>query len=107
MSGPRVLAGHDHPAGQLAAALEFVKRTRSELRALRKVRVFRDRLQIVDVNGDCFEIRGLGYSDGDVVAVLDAINAAYKRETLHEPHDGEFKEFLTGRRYAWAADRVM
>lgn len=51
--------------------------------------------------------RGLGYADEPIVGVLDNINTACKHELIHEPTDDEFKEFLTGRRYPWAADRVM
>jgi hypothetical protein len=101
------LATHDYQPGRLDAALEFLKRTRSELRTLRKVRVYRDRLEVIDVNGDRFEVRGLGWPDADVVPILDAVNTAYKRETIHAPVDADYKEFNTGRRYAWAADRVM
>ncbi len=74
---------------------------------LRKVRVWPDRLHVIDINGDAFEITGVGYKDADVVALLDHVNTAYKRNLIHEPTEDEFKEFKTGRRYAWAADRVM
>jgi hypothetical protein len=98
---------HEYVPGKLADVLQFLKRTRDELRTLRKVRVFRDRLLVIDVNGDAFEVRGLGYPDDDLVAVLDVLNTAYKRESIHQPTAAEYKEFKTGRRYAWAADRVM
>lgn len=101
------LATFDFDPGDPDAALEFLKRARFELRMLRKVRVWTDRVQIFDVNGDYFEIRGLGYPDAQVVPVLDNINTAYKRELIHDPIDRDYKEFLTGRRYPWAADRVM
>ncbi len=107
MKEPLPLATHDFPSGTLDDAFAFLKRTRSELRMLRRVHVWRDRLQIFDVNGDTFEITGLGYPDADITAVLDNINTAYKRELIHEPTDSEFKEFKTGRRYTWANDRVM
>src|SRR2546430_1230101 len=42
MTPPR--ATHDYTPGGLDAALEFLKRTRSELRSLRTVRVWTDRL---------------------------------------------------------------
>ena len=105
MSSP--LATHDYTPGGLEAALEFLKRTRWELRALRKVRVYRDRLQIFDVNGDYFEVRGIGYPDPDIGALLRAVNTAFDPRTIHESATGEFKEFATGRRHAWAEDRVM
>jgi hypothetical protein len=101
------LAIHDYTAGGLEAAREFLKRTRSELRALRKVRLWRDKLHIIDVNKDYFELRGLGYADTDIVPLLRMINAAYNPQTLHDAIAGEYKEFDTGRRHPWAEDRVM
>lgn len=101
------LATHDHAPGGLDAALAFVKRTRGELRMLRKVRVWKDRLQIIDINQDCFEVRGIGYADPDIIPLLQNINTAYNPETIHQPTDAEYKEFDTGRRHPWAEDRVM
>jgi hypothetical protein len=97
---------HDY-SGDLDLALEFLKRTRWELRALRKVHVFRDRVRVFDVNEDYFEVRGIGYADADVVALLRAVNTAFDPHTIQVPTDAEYKEFFTGRRHAWAEDRVM
>ena len=101
------LATHDYVAGALDAALEFLKRTRWEMRELRRVRVWKDKLHVLDINKDVFEIRGVGYPDADVVPLLQMINAAFNPQTVHEPTDAEYKEFDTGRRYTWAHDRVM
>ncbi len=101
------IAAHDYTPGNLDAAVEFVKRTRAELRSLRKVRLWKDKLHIIDVNKDYFEVRGLGYGDADVVPLLRMINTAYNPETLHTPIAAEYKEFDTGRRHPWAEDRVM
>jgi hypothetical protein len=105
MSTP--LATHDFAPGDLSAAQEFVKRTRWELRELRMVRVWRDRYQLIDVNKDLFEIRGIGYQDADIVPLLQMVNAAFDPATIHDPTDAAYKEFLTGRRFPWAHDRVM
>lgn len=101
------LATFDYAPGKLDDALEFLKRTRSELRQLRRVRVWKDRLQIFDVNKDFFEVRGIGYADADVAPLLRMVNAAFDPQTVHAPTDAEYKEFDTGRRHAWAEDRVM
>jgi hypothetical protein len=101
------LATHDYATDGLVAALEFLKRTRSELRTLRKVRVWTDKLRIIDVNKDYFEIRGIGYPDPDIVPLLRNINTAFNPQTIHEPTTAEYKEFDTGRRHPWAEDRVM
>lgn len=105
MSAPK--ATHDYTPGGVVAAVEFVKRTRAELRTLRKVRVWTDKLHIIDVNKDYFEVRGLGYPDADVTPVLKQINTAFNPDTIHNPVDLEYKEFDTGRRHPWAEDRVM
>jgi hypothetical protein len=101
------LATHDYTPGGLDAALAFVKRTRAELRTLRRVRVWKDKLHIIDVNKDYFEVRGLGYTGTDVIPLLQNINTAFNPQTIHEPIDAEYKEYDTGRRYPWAYDRVM
>jgi hypothetical protein len=91
----------------LASALEFLKRTRWELRSLRKARVWVDRLQVFDVNGDYFELRGVGYPDAEIVSLLRAVNTAFDPATIGKPPPGEYRELDTGRRHAWAEDRVM
>jgi hypothetical protein len=101
------LATHEFKPGDLPAALEFLKRTRWELRTLRKVRIWTDRLHIFDVNGDYFEVRGIGYPEADIVPLLRAVNAAFDPLTIHDPINLEYKELLTGRRHPWAEDRVM
>jgi hypothetical protein len=105
MSAP--LATHDYAPGGLGAALEFLKRTRAELRSLRRVRVWKDRLQIIDVNKDYFEVRGVGYADADIVPLLRQVNTAFDPQKLHEPTGLDYKEYDTGRRHPWAEDRVM
>jgi hypothetical protein len=103
MSTPR--ATHDFT--DVPAALGFLKRTRDELRMLRKVRIWKDRLHVIDINKDYFEIRGVGYPDAAIVPILQNINTAFNPQTIHEPIDVDYKEFDTGRRYPWAQDRVM
>src|SRR5688572_2879861 len=105
MSEP--LATHDFADGGLEAAVVFFRRTRAELRILRRVRISTEWVRLFDVNGDYFELRGLGYADADIVPVLNSFNTPFDPETIHEPTDEEYKEFKTGRRYPWAADRVM
>lgn len=101
------LAIHVYAAGDVHAAVEFLKRTRWELRNLRMVRIWKDRLRVYDVNQDCFEVQGIGYADADILPLLRLVNTAYNPQTIHEPTDEEFKEFKTGRRHPWAEDRVM
>jgi hypothetical protein len=105
MTIPR--ATHDYAQGGLAAALEFLKRTRNELRMLRWVRVWKDRFHVIDVNRDFFEVRGVGYGDADIVPLLQNLNTVFNPDTIHNPTDAEYKEFGAGKRYPWAHDRVM
>ena len=103
----RAIAEHRFEPGRLEDVLAFLKRTRSELRMLRRVRVSREWVRIFDVNGDWFEVTGVGYPDADVIEILKAVNTPFNPETIHAPISDEFKEFRTSRRYTWAADRVM
>src|SRR5262249_6910429 len=81
------LATHDYVPRGLEAVLEFLKRTRWELRQLRRVRVWKDHFHILDVNKDYFQVRGLGYESADVVPALRMINTAFNPQTIHEPTD--------------------
>jgi len=101
------LATHDFADGGVETAIAFFRRTRNELRMLRRVRVSTGWVRLFDVNGDFFELRGLGYADADVVPVLKSFDTPFNPETIHVPIAGPYKEFKTGRRYPWAADRVM
>jgi hypothetical protein len=107
MSSGRVVASCRYEPNRLDDVLQFLKRIRSELRMVRKTRVYRDRVQVIDVNGDWFEVAGVGYPDTDVVPILQAVNTAFNRDTIHNPTNDQYKEFGAGRRYTWAADRVM
>jgi hypothetical protein len=101
------LAIHEYQQGGTEAALAFLRRTRAELRLLRMVRLGPHSFRVSDVNGDSFEIRGLGYLDPAVIPLLEDINAAYDPATIHRPVDAEYKELKTGRCRPWAEDRVM
>lgn len=97
----------DLAPGDLPAALEHLKRTRWELRELWFVRAWKDRFAVFDVNKDSIEFRGVGYPDASIGPLLSGVNAAFDPATVHDPTDAEYKEFLTGRRFPWAHDRVM
>lgn len=101
------IAACDYRPGELDAVLEFLKQTRDQLRELRKVHVWIDRVQVFDVNGDFFEIRGLGYPDDDITPLLRAIGTNFKPESIHNPIQRPYKEFKTGRRHPWAEDRIL
>ncbi|MEX2092659.1 MAG: hypothetical protein WD971_08275 [Pirellulales bacterium] len=101
------LSTHDFADGGLEAAIAFFRRTRNELRTLRFVRVSTEWVRLFDVNGDYFELRRLGYLDADVAPVLRSFDTPFDPERIHLPIDAPYKEFKTGRRYPWAADRVM
>jgi len=103
----RPLAAHDFAAGGLESAITFFRRTREELRNLRFVRVSTNWVRLFDINGDYFELTGLGYQDADIIPVLKSFDTPFNPETIHNPIAADFKEFKTGRRYPWAADRVM
>lgn len=102
-----IVATHEFHNDQLAQVLEFLKRTRWELRMLRLVRLWPHRMQVLDINGDYFEISGVGYNDSCVTELLRSVNAAFDPNTIHLPTEQEYKELNAGRRHPWAEDRVM
>jgi hypothetical protein len=85
------LATLDHTTGDLTAALGFLKHSRWVLREVWMVRVGPDWYQVIDVNKDCLEIRGIGYRDTDVVQLLRGVNAAFDPATIHDPTDEVYK----------------
>ena len=97
----------DYRPGEIAAVHEFIRQMRYRFPTQRMVRVWPDRVEVFDVNSDAYEIRGLGYPHAEVVEVLDAVNAVYRKDVIHEPTPLPYKEFKTGKRYTWANDRVM
>jgi hypothetical protein len=104
---PEPLATHEFTDGGTDAAISFFRRTRNELRTLRMVQVSTEWVRLFDVNGDYFELLGLGYTDPEIVPVLRSFDTPFNPETVHLPIAAPYKEFKTGRRYPWAADRVM
>lgn len=107
MSAAAPLARISYEPERVDQLLAFLKSIRGQLREFRRVRVWPDRFQVFDVNGDFCEIAGLGYPQDQVVTALNAVNAVYKPETIHDATEAPYKEFQTGRRYPWAADRCM
>jgi hypothetical protein len=101
------LASHDFADGGLEAAIAFFRRTRKELRMLRLVRVSTEWVRLFDVNGDYFELQGLGYAEPEIIPVLKSFDTPFNPDTIHVSVAAPYKEFKTGRRYPWAADRVM
>ena len=69
--------------------------------------VWKDCLHIIDVNQDYFEVRGLGYREADIIAVLLNLDTAFNPETIHNEIDAEYKEFSNGKCFPWAHDRVL
>jgi hypothetical protein len=98
---------YDFAAGGLTGGLEFLKQVNWQLRTLRKVRIWTDRFQVFDVNGDYLEIRGIGYAEPEILPLMNAVCTVYDPQTIHEPTAADYKELLTGRRHPWAEDRVM
>ena len=63
--------------------------------------------EVVVLDADSFEVKGIGYPDADIVPLLRSVNTAFDPNTIHNAPPGEYRELDTGRRHAWAEDRVM
>tara|TARA_B100001123_G_C14532855_1_gene718996 strand:- start:146 stop:469 length:324 start_codon:yes stop_codon:yes gene_type:complete len=107
MSHSPAIATCRYAPGKLEDVLEFLKRARAELMELRKVRVWREHVEIFDVNGDRFDVLDIGYPDTDIVVLLRSIGTSFKPDLIHRPIERDYKEFKTGRRFPWAEDRIL
>ncbi len=64
-------ASWPHDLAAIDETVVYLKRTWCELSGLAMVRIWTDRLRVYDVNGDCFEVTGIGYGDAQIVKLLD------------------------------------
>ena len=88
---------------------------RKILRAQRKsfntanlVRVEPRRTIVYDINKDGFVIVGLGYGDENLIALLQALGAAFNPQELRRltREEGAAREFALSRVWAWGAERT-
>ena len=71
-----------------------------------RVRVERDRTLILDINADPFVVEGLTFGDENLIAVLDALGAAFNPQEVRQLRpDAAPREFALGRAWAWGAER--
>ena len=71
-----------------------------------RVRVERDRTLILDINADAFVVEGLSFGDENLIAVLDALGAAFNPQDVRRlTPDAAPREFALGRAWAWGAER--
>ena len=105
------LAIHEHQAGELGKTLDFLEDEESELLWLgrhfgRKARLWKDKLQVIDVNGKFIEVRGLAGLHDDVKAILGRWGARHEPGTVHElPADG-YREFWQIGEAPWPSDEL-
>ena len=92
-----------------AEVVKFFRRQESNLRALRKLVVSRDKTVVWDVNRDRIEFPGLTYGNPALEALLREVGVVFTPATLHDPNttpDGA-KEFSLSARHPWGHERVM
>jgi hypothetical protein len=72
-----------------------------------RVRVERDRTLILDINADAFVVEGLTFGDENLIAILDALGAAFNPQEVRRlrPDAATPREFALGRAWAWGAER--
>src|SRR4029453_6413506 len=72
------------------------------------VRVERGRTLIFDINRDAFVVEGLGYGDEYLIALLQALGAAFDPGELRKlgPDEARAREFALSRAWAWGAERA-
>src|SRR5712692_6648829 len=89
--------------------IQFLRRETVNLRALRKLVVYRDKTVVRDVNGDGIEFPGLTYGCATLEMVLREVGVIFTPQTLHDPDatPGGVKEFRLSARWPWGHERVM
>ncbi|MBI1787560.1 MAG: hypothetical protein HYR60_08425 [Acidobacteria bacterium] len=89
--------------------IQFFRRQASQLRALRKVRISREKTVVLDVNRDGIEFPGLAYGSPTLETLLRELGVVFTPQTLHDPGatpDG-IKEYHLSARWTWGHERVM
>jgi hypothetical protein len=92
-----------------AALVQFFRRQESNLRALRKLVVSREKTVVRDVNGDSIEFPGLTYGYTALEALLREVGVVFTPATLHNPDatPNGVKEFSLSARHPWGHDRIL
>ena len=89
--------------------IQFLRREETNLRALRKVVVSREKTSVLDVNGEGVEFPGLTYGNPALEELLRELGVVFTAERLHNPNATPtgVKEFLLTARWTWGHDRVL
>jgi len=89
--------------------IQFLRREMTRLRALRRLRISREKTVVLDVNGDGIEFPGLTYGCSALEELLRELGVIFTPQALHDPDatPGGVKEFRLSARHPWGEDRVM
>ena len=89
--------------------IRFLRRELDNLRALRKVRISREKTTVLDINKDGLEFPGLTYGSPVLERLLQELGVMFSARTLHDPSTApeSGREFDLSARYTWGHDRVM
>ena len=91
------------------ALIQFLRSETNRLRALRRLRISREKTIVLDINGDGIEFPGLTYGCAALDELLRELGVVFTPQTLHNPGatPGGVKEFRLSARHPWGEDRVM
>ena len=89
--------------------IQFLRSEMNRLRALRRLRITREKTVVMDVNGEGVEFPGLTYGSPSLDILLRELGVIFTPRTLHDPDavPGGVKEFRLSARHPWGEDRVM
>ncbi|MDA0711568.1 MAG: hypothetical protein O3B73_15315 [bacterium] len=98
----------EHRGSVPSEALAFFREHRQALRSLRRVLVEEDNTSVVDINGACIKLFGLGRLDRELVELLKMVGASYDPATVHRMPGGNqvTKIFDVIKSDPWGHDRV-
>jgi hypothetical protein len=97
------------PSDDAAAVVRFLRDQLDNLRALRRVRISREKTVVFDVNKDGIEFPNLTYGSPVLGRLLQELGVMFPAGSLEAPPPTSKgrTEFDLSARYTWGHDRVM
>jgi hypothetical protein len=98
---------YEHKRGEVAPAIQFLRKEAGRLRFLSKVIVGPEKTTVQDINRDTMEFAGLTFGDPALEALLADLEVVFDAAALRAAGaEGRTIEFPLSARYPWAWERV-
>ena len=87
---------------------KILRAQRQSFNTANNVRIEQGRTIVYDINKDGFVVEGLSYGDENLIALLQALGAAFNPQDLRRltRDESTAREFALSRVWAWGAERT-